>query len=85
MAITYNFNINRIGASDSFTISATITDDTKPAEHQTENVSVSGKLGTPEQKQAVWAGIQTLYLVKVAESEALSALETEGKSYLEAL
>ena len=83
MAIAYNYNINRVGLSDSFSISATITDDTRPAGHQTESVSIAGKLGTPEQKQGAWDGIQAEYLRKVAESDAMSALEAEGKSYLE--
>lgn len=85
MAITYNFNIKRVGSSNSFSIGATITDDTRPVGHQTEIVSVAGKLGTPEQKQGVWDGIQAGYLKKIAESNAMSVLETDGKSYLEAL
>jgi len=85
MAVTYNFSVNRIGSSDSFSIGATITDDTRPAGHQTENVSIAGKLGTPEQKKGAWDGIQAEYLRKLAESDAMSAFETEAKGYLEAL
>jgi len=83
MAISYSFNISRVGSSDSFNINALVIDDTKPVGHQTESVSVSGKLGTPEQKQGAWDDIQTEYLRKIAESEILSALEIEGKTYLE--
>jgi len=85
MAITYNLSVSRLGSSSSFTISATITDDTKPVGHQTESVSIAGKLGTPEQKQAIWEGIQAEYLRKIAESEIVSVLESDGKNYLETL
>ena len=85
MAITYNLNVSRLGSSDSFAISATITDDTSPVGHQTESVTIWGKLDTPERRQAVWDGINIQYLVKLAESESMSILELEGKSYLEAL
>ena len=85
MAITYNLSVNRLGSSDSFAVSATITDDTKPVGHQTEGVSIWGKLDTPEQRQAVWDGINFGYAIKLAESEAMSILELEGKSYLENL
>ncbi len=85
MSVTYNYSISRIGSSDSFSVSATITDDTRSAGHQTESVSIAGKLGTPEQKQGAWDGIQAEYLRKVAESDAMSALETEDKSCSEAL
>lgn len=85
MAISYSFSISRVGSSNSFNINALVTDDTKPVGHQTENVSVSGKLGTPEQKQAAWDGIQAEYLRKIAESGIISALEIEGKTYLETI
>ncbi len=85
MAITYNLNVNRLGASDSFSIGATITDDTKPVGHQTETVAIWGKLDTPERQQAVWDAINIQYLIKLAESEAMSILELEGKNYLETL
>jgi len=85
MAVTYNFSVKRLGKSDSFSISATVTDDTKPAGHQTETVSAIGLLDTPERREAVWNGLQTQYLSKVVESASMSALESEGKSYLEAL
>lgn len=86
MAITYTLNVNRLGMSDSFSISATITDDTKPVGHQTESVSVlGGRFDTPENKQHVWDTIQAEYLRKIVESKFVSALETEGKSYLETL
>lgn len=53
MAVTYNLNVSRLGSSDSFSVGAIITDDTKPIGHQTESVAIFGKLDTPERKQQV--------------------------------
>ena len=85
MAITYTLSVRRQGTSDSFSINATITDDTKMPEYQTESITIWGKLDTPERRQAVWDGIKIGYLAKVAATEIIATLETEGKSYLEGI
>ena len=83
MAITWNVSVSKIGHSGSYNVSATVTDDTKPLAHQTQSMSVQGKMDTPEQKAGIYAALKAEYLKRVAEVDALAILESEAKTALE--
>ena len=84
MAITWTLRINKIGSSDSFSVSATVKDDTKSVGNQEEIVSVlSAKMDTPERKKAVWDNLKAQYLAKVSKTDVTTVMEDDGKTYLE--
>lgn len=85
MAITWNVRINELGSgSGNYSVSAEVTDDTKPADHQTETVSVAScKFATAAQKNAVYAELKSQYQSKVDKAVVISALESEAKTALE--
>lgn len=86
MAITYTVKISELGQnSGNYSVTAEVTDDTKPVAHQTKTVQVlSAKLDTVERKKAVWDNLKTQYLEKIGKADVVSALESEAKEYLEA-
>ncbi len=84
MAITWDVKVNEIGNSNSFSINATITDDTKSVGNQVETAAIlSAKMDTPERKKQVWDGLKKQYNEKVGNTDITAALEVEGKDYLE--
>lgn len=83
MALTSQVRISDIGDGN-YSVSATITDDTRPADKQTETVSVlSTRFDTPQQKTDAWANLKTQYVAKIAKIDAIAAIEVEAKDYLE--
>ena len=85
MAISWKFSISQIGSSTSYNISATVTDDAKPIDYQTETVSVQGKYDTKEHKDAIHALLKTEYLKKVSATDTKADLELTAKTATEKL
>jgi len=71
-------------AEGSYRVRAEITDDTLPAEIQTEIVNIlSAKIDTPERKEALWENIWTHYQAQKAAVVDLADIEAAAKTYLE--
>lgn len=84
MAISWKVSISEIGGGfGNYSISAEVTDDTKPVDHQTETVSVQGRMDNQQQKEANFDSLKAQYLAKVSKADTVSVLETEAKTYLE--
>lgn len=85
MAISWKYSISQIGKANNYNVSATVTDDTKPADSQTESVSLQGKFETVEEKAKVYGWLKEQYKTKIAETDAKIALELEAKVETEKL
>jgi len=83
MAISWKFRISEVGQSGNYNISAEVTDDTKPVDHQTETVSIQGRLDSTQQKKANFTALKEQYLAKVAAVDVIAALEAEAKTFVE--
>jgi len=83
MAISWKFNISEIGSSGNYNISADVTDDTKVVGHQTESVSIQGRLDNQAQKEANFTALKEQYVNRVVKVDALAALEVEAKAFVE--
>jgi len=83
MAISWKFSISEVGQSGNFSISAEVTDDTKVVDHQTETVSIQGRMDNQQQKEANFNALKQQYADKVAKVDVISALEAEAKAFVE--
>lgn len=86
MTIFADVKLNEIGkGSGNYSITATITDDTKPAGEQETIINdiQSARVDTPEQKAHLWGEIKKLYAAKTTAVRPTASIEAEGKAYLE--
>ena len=85
MAISWKYRISRVKAGNNYNISADVTDDTKPEDSQTENVSIKGKYETDEEKAKIHRWLKEQYEEKIIATDAKVALAAEAKIATEAL
>ena len=85
MAISWKYNISQIGKANNYNVSAEVTDDAKPAESQTETVSLQGKFETPEEKAKVYGWLKDQYAKKIVATDTKVLLETVAKTETEKL
>lgn len=84
MAISWKVSVSEQGNnSGNYSVSAKVTDDTKPIDHQNESVSVVGRMDTEEQKKGLLDALKQQYQLKVIKVDALALIESESKTYLE--
>ncbi len=81
MAITYDMKVRELDKAGNYSVTATVTDDTRQTP---ETISVlSTRFDTEEQKKACWDNIKAAYLAQIAKLDVITAIEAEAKAYLE--
>lgn len=69
--------------SGNFVMSAIVTDDTRSSRHQTESVSVEGRMDNQPQKEALYDALRSQYTRQVNSTDTKALHETDAKTYLE--